>query len=62
MNKARGYKNPHSLRSPSYWCAVPRHEIEALARCLLPDIRAYFESEEGQREYAAWEAAKEHKK
>ena len=30
--------------------------IEALARCLLPSIRSYYESEEGQREYAQWQA------
>jgi len=25
---------------------IPRHEIEALAECLLPEIRKFFESEE----------------
>ena len=35
---------------------IPKHELEALARVLLPDIQAYFESEEGQREFAEWEA------
>ncbi len=33
---------------------IPRHELEALARCLLPDIRAFYKSEEGQREFAQW--------
>ena len=28
---------------------IPDHEIEALARCLLPSIRDYFESAEGKR-------------
>ncbi len=32
------------------------HEVEALARVLLPEIQAFFESEEGQREYAGWKA------
>ena len=32
------------------------HEVEALARVLLPEIQAFFESEEGQREYAEWKA------
>jgi len=27
--------------------AIPKHEIEALARCLLPEIQRFFESEEG---------------
>ncbi len=33
---------------------IPQHEIEALARCLLPDILKYYESEEGQREFEKW--------
>lgn len=33
--------------------------IESLARCILPSIRAYFESDEGQREFAEWRATKE---
>ena len=37
-------------------CKVPADAIEALARCLLPAIRSYFESDEGQREYAEWQA------
>ena len=35
---------------------IPDHAIEAIARCILPDILTFFESEEGQREYAAWKA------
>ena len=26
---------------------IPQHEIEHIARCILPDILAYYESEEG---------------
>lgn len=33
---------------------IPLHEVEALARILLPQIRAFFESEEGQKEFAEW--------
>ena len=33
---------------------IPQHQIEAIARCILPDILAFYESEEGQREFAAW--------
>ena len=37
--------------------AVPAYYgAEALARVLLPEIQAFFESEEGQREYAEWKA------
>ena len=28
---------------------IPQYEIEALARCFLPDILAFYESEEGQK-------------
>lgn len=33
----------------------PKHEIEAFARCILPAIQAYFESEDGKREFAIWQ-------
>jgi hypothetical protein len=28
--------------------------MEALARCLLPEIQRFFESEDGKREFAEW--------
>ena len=34
---------------------IPDYKIEAIARCFLPDILAYYESEEGQREFAKWQ-------
>ena len=40
---------------------IPEHAIEAIARCILPDILAYYKSEEGQREFAEWKAAREEK-
>lgn len=39
--------------------SIPQHEIENIARILLPDILAYHESEEGQQEFAEWKAARE---
>ena len=33
---------------------IPQHEIEHIARCILPDILAYYESEEGQQEFREW--------
>ena len=33
---------------------IPLHKVEALARILLPQIQAFFESEEGQKEFAEW--------
>ena len=38
---------------------IPQHTIESIARRLLPDIMAYYQSEEGQREFAEWKAKQE---
>jgi hypothetical protein len=38
---------------------IPDSALEALARCLLPAIRSYFESEAGQREFAEWQARRD---
>lgn len=38
---------------------VPQYVIERIARCLLPDIQAYYESEEGQREFMEWQRQQE---
>lgn len=35
---------------------IPQHQIMAYARLLLPEIQKYFESEEGKREFAEWQA------
>lgn len=45
-----------------YGTGIPYHEVEALARILLPEIQAFFESEEGQREFAEWKAQQEQNK
>ena len=41
-------------RINDYGTNIPPHEVDALARLLLPEIQAFFASEEGQREYAEW--------
>lgn len=38
---------------------IPQHQIEAIARCLMPDILAFYENEEGQREFAEWKAQRD---
>ena len=38
---------------------IPVHEVDALARVLLPKIQAFFESEEGQREFAERKARRD---
>lgn len=37
---------------------IPDEVIGSLARTILPSIRAYFESEEGQSEFAEWKKKK----
>lgn len=46
-------------KESDYGTGIPKHEIEALARILLPEIQKFFESEEGQREFAEWKAQQE---
>ena len=36
----------------------PDDAVKALARCLYPAMVAYFESDEGKREFARWQAEK----
>ena len=38
---------------------IPQHQIEAIARCIMPDILSFYESEEGQREFAEWKKRRE---
>ena len=38
---------------------IPQHIIESIARCILPDIIAYYEAEEGQRQFQEWKAMQE---
>lgn len=44
-----------------YGTGIPKHEVEALARILLPEIQKFFESEEGKREFAEWKAQRDAK-
>ena len=34
---------------------LPHSIIESFARFLVPEMRKYYESEQGQREFAEWE-------
>jgi len=43
------------LKKNDNWAIkLPKHEIEALARVILPEIQKYFESEQGKREFEEW--------
>lgn len=38
---------------------IPDHELEALARAILPDIIKFFESEKGKSEFEKWRKEQE---
>ena len=38
---------------------LPQEIIDSFARFLVPEIRKYYESEKGQKEFKEWEAKKE---
>jgi hypothetical protein len=40
-------------------CNVPKSVLQAIVDDMLPDIRAFFESEEGKREFEEWKAERE---
>mgnify|MGYP005824560423 CR=1 FL=1 len=46
-------------KGKDYDTGIPVHEVDAPAHILLPEIQAFFESEEGQREFAGRNAQKE---
>ncbi|MDR2569861.1 MAG: hypothetical protein LBD23_06135 [Oscillospiraceae bacterium] len=33
---------------------IPTEALQSLARCILPKIREYYESEDGRREFEEW--------
>jgi len=41
---------------------LPPNIIQEIARCLLPDVVAYCESEEGKAEFAKWQAEQQKSK
>ena len=42
------------LRDKSASAKIPKRILDELARCLLPDIIAFYESPEGREEYEKW--------
>ena len=42
------------MKEPRLHSGIPRHVLESFARCLRPDIQAFYASEEGRREFAEW--------
>ena len=42
-----------------YGTGIPIHEVDALARVLLPEIQAFFESEQGKQALKEWHEERE---
>ena len=49
------------LRDNRGECDIPDDLIKEIARCLVPDIIAFFETEEAKREFEEWKAEQEKK-
>ena len=47
---------------PNTKSGIPNCVIESIARTVLPDIIAFYESKEGREEYEAWKREQEHMK
>lgn len=56
MNKQKTHRSTHPPDKAKQ--DIPDRVIESLARCALPLIRAYFESEKGQKEFEKWKKNK----
>lgn len=41
---------------------LPKYEIEAIVRTFFPAVAAFFETEEGNREFEEWKAKREAEK
>ena len=46
----------YTFRDRSAECDVPKFVLQAIVDDMLPDIRAFFESEEGKLEFEEWKA------
>ena len=44
----------YTFRERRAECDVPKHVLQAIVDDMMPDIRAFFESEEGKREFEEW--------
>ncbi len=46
--KQKNSKNPHDIE-------LPQSIIESFAKFLVPEIRKFYDSEQGQKEFAEWQ-------
>ena len=45
------------IKRDKYDIELPASIIESFARFLVPEIRKYYDSEQGQQEFAEWQEA-----
>ena len=50
------------LRNKTAEANIPDYVIQEMARCLLPDLIAFYESEEGMAAFNQWKAEQDTKK
>ena len=55
--KSGNVKPTNETTSTQFEMNIPDYAIERLARCMLPLIQKYYESEDGQQELAKWKNA-----
>lgn len=48
----------YTFRERRAECDVPKYVLQTIVDDMLPDIRAFFESEEGKREFEEWKTKK----
>ena len=51
----------YTFRDRRAECDVPKYVLQAIVDDMMPDIRAFFESEEGKREFEDWKVKREKK-
>ena len=54
-------KIKYIFRDRSAECDVPKYVLQAIVDDMMPDIRAFFESEAGKREFEEWKAQRRKK-
>lgn len=50
------------IKGEKHHSKIPDYVIQEMARCLLPDLIAFYETEEGKAAFAQWKAEQDAKK
>ena len=49
-------------KNNDYGTEIPIYIVQSLAKCLLPEITAFYESKEGQEYFENWKSEQENNK